>query len=127
MASLFHFKSLTIDLGESYPCTSLPTTRGVGGRQQRAKEARGAKHSSPAGALSVLPHFKGFGAERARLGIFRGFGTERARLGTFRGFGTERARLGTFRSFGTERARLGTCRGFGTEHARLGTFNHFAS
>ena len=40
---------------------------------------------------------KGFGTERARLGIFRGFGTERARLGTFRGFGTERARLGTFK------------------------------
>ena len=58
MASLFTSLSLslslslTIDLGESYPRTSLPTTRGVGGRQRRAKEARGAKNSSlgpPAG------------------------------------------------------------------------------
>ena len=43
-----------------------------------------------------MPHLKGFGTERARLGTFRGFGTERARPGTFRGFDTERARLGTF-------------------------------
>ena len=53
-------------------------------------------------ALPLLPQFKGFGTERARLGTKnRGFGTERARLGTFRGFGTERARLDTFRGFGT--------------------------
>ena len=31
----------------------------------------------------LLPHFKGFGTERARLGTFRGFCAERARLGTF--------------------------------------------
>ena len=55
----------------------------------------------PLRALSLLPQFKGFSTERARLGTFRGFGTERARLGTFRGFGTERARLDTFRGFGT--------------------------
>ena len=53
-------------------------------------------NSSPAGALPVLPHFKGFGTERARLGTFRGFGTERAKLGTFRGLCAERARLDTF-------------------------------
>ena len=54
-------------------------------------------------ALPLLPQFKGFGTERARLVTKkRGFGTERARLVTKkRGFGTERARLDTFRGFGT--------------------------
>ena len=53
----------------------------------------------PPGALLLLPQFKGFDTERARLGTFNGFGN---------GFGTERERLGTFSGFGTERARLGT-------------------
>ena len=58
----------------------------------------------PLRALPLLPQFKGFGTERARLGTKnRGFGTERARLGTFRGFGTERARLGTLRGLGNLR------------------------
>ena len=56
-----------------------------------------AQRRVPLDTLLHMPHLKGFGTERARLGTFRGFGTERARLVTFRGFGKERARLGTFR------------------------------
>ena len=78
---------------------STTSWKGVDASEERKRLV--AQSIAPPLAPSVLPHFKGFGAERARLGIFRGFGTERVRLGTFRGFSTERARLGTFRGFGT--------------------------
>ena len=81
----FHF-SLTIDFGESYSRTSLPT--------MKIKRGSYLPGWWPPASLSSIK--RGLGTERARLGTFRGFATARARMGNFRGFGTERARLGTF-------------------------------